>query len=68
VRRVSFETYQSDGCWWAKLIEHGRPVAEGALPNLAQAMFWSGTTEQQAIDKAKAFVRNAVLQFEAASE
>lgn len=64
MRRVSFETYECDGCWWAKLIEHGRPVPDGHLPNLAQALLWSGATEQKAVDKAKAFLRNAMLQLE----
>ncbi len=65
MRRVSFETYAYGGCWWAKLTEHGRPVPDGAMPNLGQALLWSGNTEQQAIDKARSFIRNAVLQFEA---
>lgn len=66
MRRVSFETFEDDGCWWAKLVEHGTPVPEGKLPNLAQRLTWSGATEKQAVDKARAFIRNAMLQLEVA--
>ena len=64
MKRISLETYECAGCWWARLVEHGSPVPEGQMPNGSQALYWSGATEQQAIDKAKAFLRNAMLQLE----
>lgn len=61
MRKVTLKTYEHGCCWWAKLVEHGEPVEEGRLPNLGQSLFWSGATEAQALDKAKAFVNNARL-------
>lgn len=59
MRRVTLQTYESDGCWWARLQEYIHEPSP--YPKLGGArVAFSGDTEEAARAKALAFVRAAI--------